>query len=99
MGETERYGVNQVVLWDDIIERQKDSYIQLINEKVEYELVSFERELKSVPLNITVNWEVMPVVGILKKQGGGSSHPFHFTLPDDYTNRKNNKKKRKRREA
>jgi len=94
--ETERYGVNQVVLWDDIIERKKDSYVQLINEKIEYELVSFERELKSVPLNITVNWEVMPVVGILKTQGGGSSNTFHFTLPDDYSNRKSKKEQRRK---
>ena len=36
--ENEDNVVNQVVIWDRIIQREEDAYIELVNELVEYPL-------------------------------------------------------------
>lgn len=79
---TRTYEQNQVVLWDLIVQSRDEALIQLKDEKLKYELISFERELKGLSLNLTVNWEVMPVVGVLKKTGRAKS--IQVNLPGKY---------------
>lgn len=63
--ETPENKVNQVVLWDRIIERKEDAHIKVRNLKQKYAFIDQGRNLRGLPLNLTVAWNVMPKVGRL----------------------------------
>ena len=75
--------VNQVVLWDRIIERKEDAHIKIRNLKQKYAFIDQGRNFRGLPVNLTVAWNVMPKVGRLftvqKTFDVGS-------LPTEYTN-------------
>mmetsp|Transcript_12895 Transcript_12895/g.23417 ORF Transcript_12895/g.23417 Transcript_12895/m.23417 type:complete len:180 (+) Transcript_12895:208-747(+) len=81
---TRTYKKNQVILWDTIIEDVDEAHLQLKDEKLKYELQSFEKELRNREINLTLSWDIMPVVGVLKMQGGQSSNVHTITLPQKY---------------
>jgi len=75
---------HQEVLWDRIITKKEHAKLNLTNERLEYPLTDKERHLRGLPVNLTLRWDIMPTVGILK-QGGGLGHNFvQLTLPDKY---------------
>jgi signal peptidase complex subunit 3 len=57
--------VNQIVLWDQIVERPADAHIRVRNLKQEYAFIDQGHNLRSRDVNITVAWNVMPKVGRL----------------------------------
>mmetsp|Transcript_14407 Transcript_14407/g.21896 ORF Transcript_14407/g.21896 Transcript_14407/m.21896 type:complete len:176 (-) Transcript_14407:67-594(-) len=81
---TRTYEKNQVILWDTIIDDVRDAHIQLKDEKLKYELTSFERELRNQEINLTLSWDIMPVVGILKMHGGQATNVHQINLPQKY---------------
>lgn len=79
--ETEKNKLNQVVLWDTIIEKQEDAHIIAKSLKQEYQFVDQGKNLRGKPLNITMVWNVMPRVGRLYTR----SQSFSVgPLPDQY---------------
>mmetsp|Transcript_8684 Transcript_8684/g.16855 ORF Transcript_8684/g.16855 Transcript_8684/m.16855 type:complete len:177 (+) Transcript_8684:92-622(+) len=81
---TKTYTKNQVILWDYVVEDVDEAHILLKDEKLKYELTSFEKELRNREINLTLSWDIMPVVGLLKIQGGQSSNNRKITLPQKY---------------
>mmetsp|Transcript_11858 Transcript_11858/g.19381 ORF Transcript_11858/g.19381 Transcript_11858/m.19381 type:complete len:178 (+) Transcript_11858:104-637(+) len=82
--KTRSYEKNQVILWDTIIEDVSEAHLLLKDEKLKYELTSFEKELRNRKINLTLSWDIMPVVGVLKMQGGQVSNVHQITLPKKY---------------
>eukprot|EP00954_Amorphochlora_amoebiformis_P030693 1395053-Amorphochlora_amoeboformis.AAC.2 len=82
--ETKTYDKNQVILWDTIVESVDEAHILLKDEKLKYELTSFEKELRNRQINLTLSWDIMPVVGLLKMQGGQSSNVHQINMPQKY---------------
>jgi len=72
------------VLWDAIIRNKDDSLVQRKDMRAEYPLTDVQKELRGRTLNVTVGWDLMPIVGVLR-QGGGSAHNrYQITLPASY---------------
>eukprot|EP00808_Paulinella_micropora_P002730 g81618.t1 len=78
---------NTVVLWDRIIQYEDEAYLSIEEEEVEYPLIDVDKDLRSLPVQLTLQWDVMPNVGFLK-QGGGSAHNSQtLTMPARYSGR------------
>mmetsp|Transcript_20065 Transcript_20065/g.55855 ORF Transcript_20065/g.55855 Transcript_20065/m.55855 type:complete len:181 (+) Transcript_20065:216-758(+) len=73
--------VNQVVLWDTIIQQKEKARIRLKNHKTKYSFIHPSKGLKGAQVNLTLVWHVMPRVGFMYTQSrtfpGGR-------LPDKY---------------
>jgi signal peptidase complex subunit 3 len=79
---TPENGINQVVLWDKIVERKQDANLRIRSLRQKYAFIDQGRNLRGLPLNLTVAWNVMPKVGRLFTR----SKTFAVgTLPDEYT--------------
>mmetsp|Transcript_45583 Transcript_45583/g.116611 ORF Transcript_45583/g.116611 Transcript_45583/m.116611 type:complete len:175 (+) Transcript_45583:475-999(+) len=78
--DSPRNGVNQVVVFDKIIEDRELAVISSTNLRNKYNLVDQGRNLRGREVNVTVSWQVMPIVGALSK----SSATFPARLPDEY---------------
>lgn len=79
---TPENSINQVVLWDKIIERKEDAHIKVKSLRQKYAFVDQGRNLRGLPVNLTVCWNVMPKVGRLFTR----STTFAVgTLPEEYT--------------
>ena len=74
-------GVNQVVLWDRIIERRADARVQQNPLRQKYALLDQGNHFRGLPLNLTVVWNIMPRVGMLST--ASRSFPVG-SLPDEY---------------
>ncbi|GIL44834.1 hypothetical protein Vafri_2302 [Volvox africanus] len=61
--ETPENKVNQVVLWDYIIQQQEKAVIKLDDHKTKYAFIEPGRHLRGRALNLTLVWCVMPRVG------------------------------------
>lgn len=73
--------VNSVSLWDRTIERKEDAVLSLPYVRNKYKLVDSWHNLRGMPFNLTLYWNVIPVVGRLQQ------HSMTFTgfeLPRDY---------------
>lgn len=57
--------VNQVVLWDRIVQRQQDAHLKVKSMRLKYPFIDQGNNLRGLPYNITVAWDVMPKVGRL----------------------------------
>jgi len=78
---TPENSVNQVVLWDKIIQKKENAHLKIKSIRQKYALIDQGQYLRGRPLNITVVWNVMPKVGRLYVQ----SKSFAVgSLPDDY---------------
>lgn len=78
--ESPRNGVNQVVVFDKIIEDRQQAIISSGNLRNKYNLVDQGRNLRGRDVNVTVSWNVMPIVGALYTR----SASFPARLPDEY---------------
>lgn len=57
--------LNQISLWDTIIQRREDAVLDVRSLRQEYPLLDQGRHLRDTPLNLTLVWNVMPKVGYL----------------------------------
>jgi signal peptidase complex subunit 3 len=82
-GKTTR--TNQVVLWDKIIEA--DDPNKKIDEKsifVKYALVDQGAELRGKEVKLQLQWDHMPITGLLHMDGQSFDNCSSFTLPEEY---------------
>ncbi len=56
---------NEVVIWDRIVNRTADARIRLVDAFNEYPLIDHKTELRGTPITLTLNWDVMPITGLL----------------------------------
>ncbi|GFR50602.1 hypothetical protein Agub_g12879 [Astrephomene gubernaculifera] len=66
--ETPENHVNQIVLWDHIIQQKERAHLQLANHKTKYAFIDTGRNLRDRPVNLTLVWCVMPRVGRMFSQ-------------------------------
>lgn len=81
---TEKNEVNQVVIWDVIIQTKEQAHIQRKNENVEYALVDQGEGLKNNNVTFRFGWDVTPITGLLQKT---SVEPTTVTFPAQYISR------------
>ena len=74
---------NEAVVWDRIIKSEEDAVVS-VKDQGKYLLLCDDDELRGAEINVTLRWDVHPIVG-----GLGSyehkSEPFTIKMPDEYT--------------
>lgn len=92
--ETSKHNLNQVVIWDKIVQKQEDALIDYSDVYNKYDLKDYGSRLRKANVNLTVHWDIMPMTGRLysEKQGFNS-----FQLPGKYRRSAGRKKQRKKR--
>eukprot|EP00897_Mesotaenium_endlicherianum_P000765 jgi/Mesen1/1068/ME000123S00235 len=81
---TKKNELNQISLWDRIIEREEDAVFSLPFERNKYGLIDQGNNLRGRPVNLTVYWNTMPICGALRIDKRVFSG---FTLPAQYSSR------------
>lgn len=76
--------IRETVIWDAIIQHEEDSVFRLRKQKAKYPIVDFRSKLRGTKVTLTLRWDIMPTVGMLKTGGGEKSNRFELTLPDTY---------------
>ncbi|KAG6554531.1 hypothetical protein Mapa_003910 [Marchantia paleacea] len=79
--ETQKNQLNQVSLWDLIVERKEDAKIDL-RRRNKYGFVDQGSNLRGREFNLTMYWNVMPLTGGIFT---GSKVITGFRLPSEYT--------------
>lgn len=74
-------GLNQVVLWDRIVEAREDAAFTLPFVRTKYKLADQGHHLRGLSGNLTLCWNVMPLVGRLRT----GRRAFPLRLPAEYT--------------
>jgi len=74
--------VNQVVLWDKIIQRGQPGVVSAKNVHSKYYFWDDGRGLRETPVRLSLNWNVIPNAGLLPTFAGHGEHTF--TFPADY---------------
>ena len=83
--ETESKTVNQVVIWDKILEATNpDKHIQDENVFVKYALVDQGDELRGKDVKLQLMWDHMPITGFLYMGEQPEESMTQFTLPSEY---------------
>lgn len=78
--ETPKNHLNQVAVFDKIIEDREFAVISNKNLRNKYNLIDQGKNLRGKHLNLTVTWNVMPIVGALYTR----SMSFPARLPEEY---------------
>jgi signal peptidase complex subunit 3 len=79
--ESKKNKLNQVVIWDAIIQSVDDAHIQFHEQSVKYALIDQGSELRNKTITLKLQWDHMPLTGrmyIHEKTGS------QFTLPGKY---------------
>ncbi|CAM9509838.1 unnamed protein product [Chrysoparadoxa australica] len=73
--------VNQVILWDKIIQRPEDAHLKNKNVFIKYGLIDQGQELRNNSVTLKMYWDHMPLTGRLFVDSD-SKEPF--VLPGEY---------------
>lgn len=65
-----------------MIRRKDSAHLKLRNEKIEYQLLDFSKNLKGREVELTVEWMVIPYTGATVVEHGNSTK---FIVPEHYT--------------
>lgn len=77
--------LNQVVLWDKIIQRGENANLDMKNMNTNYYFWDDGNGLRgNSNVTLTLSWNVIPNAGMLSIVRGSGSHSFSF--PNEYTN-------------
>jgi signal peptidase complex subunit 3 len=76
--------INQVVLWDKIVEAASPKIIDESNVFVKYALVDQGAELRGKNVKLQLQWDHMPITGFLYMDGQPMETTSSFDLPEDY---------------
>lgn len=79
--ETKINKVNQVSIWDRVVESKEDAILKLPHVRNKYKLVDQGSHLRGLAMNLTLEWNVMPVTGSVSV---GRRTFTGFTLPTEY---------------
>mmetsp|Transcript_12752 Transcript_12752/g.37972 ORF Transcript_12752/g.37972 Transcript_12752/m.37972 type:complete len:178 (+) Transcript_12752:199-732(+) len=73
--------LNQVILWDKIVETEEDARLDERNVYVKYALIDQTNELRNTSVNYYLVWDHMPVTGrlFMEREAGSQGR-----LPGDY---------------
>jgi signal peptidase complex subunit 3 len=83
--ETESKVINQVVIWDKIVEAiDPEKVIKQDGVFVKYALVDQGDELRGKVVNLQLMWDHMPITGTLYKRDQPPDNTTSFTLPSEY---------------
>eukprot|EP00937_MAST-01D_sp_MAST-1D-sp2_P004898 g4898.t1 len=74
--------LNQVVMWDKIVQQQKDAKLSYKNVFNKYVLVDQYDELRGADLKLRLVWDIMPLSGRLFMHSKRSR--TNFKLPSEY---------------
>ncbi|KAK9844557.1 hypothetical protein WJX74_004034 [Apatococcus lobatus] len=80
---TPKNHINEAVIWTDIITDKAKAHIQHVSLPPQwaYTLSAQDYALRGTPFNLTVSWDVMPIVGALYMQQRSFSG---FQFPSEY---------------
>ncbi|KAJ1974863.1 Signal peptidase complex subunit [Dimargaris verticillata] len=78
---TPTHPVNQVVLWDSIIQSPEDAEFKLKKYRNKYQFKDFTEKFGTKTANLTVYWDVTPYVGFLQTTRLGQTSQT-FTIPE-----------------
>jgi len=79
--EGEKRHTNRVVVWDRIIRTKEEAHLKGVMD-MEYTVNDQHAELRGRSLNLTLHYDIMPVVGLLRK--ATSTCHERLTMPDRY---------------
>ena len=85
--ETPSKAINDVVIWDKIIENidsDKDKHIQQDDIFVKYALVDQGNELRGKDVTLKLMWDHMPITGFVYMDEQGKDTTSSFELPVEY---------------
>ena len=83
--ETESKPVNQIVVWDKILEAVDPvKVIDLTNVFVKYALADQGDELRGKDVKLQLMWDHMPITGLLYMGEQATESTSTFTLPMEY---------------
>jgi hypothetical protein len=57
--------VNEVVIWDRVVNNPSEAVLRLAGQFVKYPLMDAGKELRGAPVSLTLHWDVMPITGKL----------------------------------
>ncbi|CAM9600259.1 unnamed protein product [Phaeothamnion confervicola] len=63
--ETPTNVLNQVILWDKVVESEQDAVIRQEDKLVKYALIDQKAELRNTSVQLHLNWDHMPLTGRL----------------------------------
>mmetsp|Transcript_365 Transcript_365/g.560 ORF Transcript_365/g.560 Transcript_365/m.560 type:complete len:169 (+) Transcript_365:40-546(+) len=78
---SKKHPLNQVVVWDTIIEDKEDAKLHLDKQRVDYGLIDQGTELRNTTVNLKLVWDHMPLTGRLFMESLSKSS---FKLPGKY---------------
>ena len=79
--QTPKNELNQVILWDRIVETEEQAKLDERNIYVKYALIDQANELRNTSINYYLVWDHMPVTGRLFMDKGFGSKKI---LPKEY---------------
>ncbi|CAB4394712.1 signal peptidase 22 kDa subunit [Rhizophagus irregularis] len=82
--ETKSHELNQVVLWDSIIQSKEDAHIKEDKVRNENEFVDITPKFGEVKANYSIYWDLMPYVGYLMSGKIEPNQSFSFPAPNYY---------------
>jgi signal peptidase complex subunit 3 len=79
--ETKINKVNQVSIWDRVVESKEDAVLRLPYVRNKYKLVDQGSNLRGLAVNLTLEWNIMPITGSMSV---GRRTFTGFILPKEY---------------
>ena len=86
---TETHRLNQVILWDKIVERKEDAVLKMKNSEIKYALSSQGADLRARDVTLKLMWDHMPLTGRLYMATDPKNSTF--TTPEELTHGSNTK--------
>ena len=75
--ESDANPVNQVVIWDKIVESSEDAVLKIKKQPVKYALIDQGAELRNKEVSLKLKWDHMPFTGgVYQGEGLGSNYTF-----------------------
>lgn len=82
--DTQDGRTNHVVLWDKIVEATDDKVLEETNVFVKYALVDQGDELRGKEVTLQLQWDHMPITGLLYMDKQAIEQASTFVLPAEY---------------
>jgi len=82
---TKKNPLNQVIIWDKIIESKEDAHLKDYNVFVKYALIDQGKNLKDNNITLRMYWDHMPLTGRLYVHDDNSGEDSSFIMPSEYT--------------
>jgi signal peptidase complex subunit 3 len=75
---------NQFVIWDARVENADEALFELRRQHAKYDLVDADLELRGIELTLTLRWDIIPYVGIIKNSGGLDNNSAKLRVVQQY---------------